>query len=104
MIEPKLEINEKEYTFVANRKAICALSEYQNKQDKSEMLDDMFHALLKKEHNLSKEEVSELLDFAEQEYGTEQLMEFATEIINEAFTQVGKKQYKKIAFLNHKKK
>ena len=103
MIEPKLEINGKEYTFVANRKVACLMADLQNEENKENMLDNMFYALLKKEHNLSKEEVSDLLDYAEEEYGVTQLLQFATEVVNEAFTQAEKKQYKTIEFLNRKK-
>lgn len=102
-MEPKLEINGKEYTFIANRKAVCLLSDMESKENKENLLDDMFYALLKKAHNLSKDEVSDLLDVAEEEYGVNQLLEFATEVINEAFTQADKK-YKTIEFLNRKKK
>lgn len=102
-MEEKLEIGGKIYTFSANRKAICALSEIQEKEDKSEMLDEMFYALLKKEHNLSRQEISDLLDIAEEEYGVTQLLNFATEVINEAFTQAGEKKYKTIELLARKK-
>ena len=106
MMEPKLEINGKEYTFIANRKAVCMLSDIQNSENKENMLDDMFYALLKSKHNLTKKEVSDLLDIAEEEYGVQQLLEFASEVVNEAFTQAEEKQnkYKVILFLNRKKK
>jgi len=103
MTEPKLEINGKEYTFIANRKAACLIADLQNSENKENMLDDMFYALLKRKHNLTREEVSDLLDYAEEEYGVTQLLQFATEVVNEAFTQAEKKQYKTIEFLNRKK-
>ena len=103
MTEPKLEINGKEYTFIANRKAACLIADLQNSENKENMLDDMFYALLKRKHNLTREEVSDLLDYAEEEYGVTQLLQFATEVVNEAFTQAEKKQYKPIEFLNRKK-
>lgn len=103
-MEQNLEIGGKIYTFTANRKAVCALSEMQSIEDKSELLDEMFYALLKKHHNLTKQEISDLLDIAEEEYGVTQLLNFATEIVNEAFTPAVTKQYKVIEFLNRKKK
>lgn len=105
-MEQILEIGGKEYTFVVNRKVTCMLSDLQTNQDKSEMLDDMYYALLKTKHNLTKQEVSDLLDIAEQEYGINQLLSFATEMINEVFTQAEEKskKYKTIAFLNRKRK
>lgn len=101
----KLEIGGKTYTFTANRKAVCLLT-YSQKENNGELLDDMFYALLKKEHNLSKDEISELLDIAEQEYGVAQLIEFCTEVLEEVFQKAeeNKKNYKKIEFLNRKNK
>lgn len=104
-MEEILEIGGKEYTFVANRKAVCLLADMQN-GDKAYMLDDMFYALLKTKHNLTKQEVSDLLDVAEEEYGVNNLLKFATDFTNEVFTKAeeNNKKYKKIAFLDRKKK
>ena len=104
-MEEILEIGGKEYTFVVNRKAVCLLSDL-NKEDKADMLDNMFYALLKTKHNMTKKEVSDLLDIAEKEYGVNALMEFATALLNEVFTKAegNKNNYKTIAFLNRKKK
>lgn len=104
-MEEILEIGGKEYTFVVNRKAVCLLSDME-KDEKSEMLDNMFYALLKTKHNMTKQEVSELLDIAEKEYGINALLEFATAMINEVFTKAeeSKNKFKTIAFLNRKKK
>ena len=104
-MEEILEIGGKEYTFVTNRKAICLLSEIQN-GDKADMLDNMFYALLKTKHNMTKQEVSDLLDIAEKEYGVNALLEFASAMVNEVFTKAeeNKKKYKTIPFLNRKKK
>ena len=46
-MEEILEIGGKEYIFTVNRKAICMLSDLQEKNDKTDMLDAMFYALLK---------------------------------------------------------
>jgi len=100
-METKLEINGKEYIFTANRKVACLLA---NVQQDENMLDDVFYALLKKEHNLSREEVSALLDKAEEEYGVSQLIEFVGAVAEEVFTQAEEKPYKKIEFLSRKKK
>ena len=102
-MEEILEIGGKEYIFTVNRKAICMLSDLQEKNDKTDMLDDMFYALLKTKHNLSKKEVSDLLDIAEEEYGVNQLLSFATELLNKVFQKAEEKKYKTIAFLNRKK-
>lgn len=102
-MEETLEIGGKKYTFVANRKAVCLLADMQNVEDKADMLDDMFYALLKTKHNLTKEEVSDLLDIAEEEYGVKNLLDFATAFTNEVFTKVEGKKYKEIPFLSHKK-
>lgn len=99
-MEQKLEIGGKEYTFVANRKAACALSNINN-EDTSEMLDVMFFALLKTRHNMSKKEASELLDVAEEEYEIKDLLEFCTKMIDMVFTKA-KENKKKIAFLSQK--
>lgn len=105
-MEQKLEINGKEYTFTANRKAACILASMQNAtaNENEDMLDIMFYALLKKEHNLSRQEVSALLDEAEKEYGAVQLLQFATELTNDVFTQAEETKFKKIEFLNRKNK
>ena len=103
----KLEIGGKTYTFTANRKAICALTNLQSKESTNEdMIDDVFYAMLKKEHNLSREEISELLDVAEKEYGVGQLVQFCTAVLEEVFqtAEEENKQYKKIEFLNRKNK
>lgn len=104
-MEETLEIGGKEYTFVANRKAVCLLSDMQN-GDKAYMLDDMFYALLKTKHDLTKQEVSDLLDIAEKEYRINDLLEFATAFVNEVFTKAeeNKKNYKTIPFLDRKNK
>lgn len=105
-MEEILEIGGKEYTFVANRKAVCLLSDMQNTNNKADMLDDMFYALLKTKHDLTKQEVSDLLDIAEKEYGINALLEFATAFVNEVFTKAeeNKKNYKTIPFLDRKNK
>ena len=97
----KLEIGGKTYTFTANRKVACILANMSNLSE--DMLDEVFYAMLKKEHNLSREEVSLLLDEAEKEYGVNQLIQFVGEITNEVFTDAETK-YKKIEFLNRKNK
>lgn len=104
-MKQNLEINNKIYTFSSNRKAICSLASLQNTNEPENLLDELFYALLKKEHNLSRQEVSDLLDIAEEEYGTKQLLDFATALINEDFTQAEEKQkkFKTIEFLNRKK-
>lgn len=100
-MQTKLEVNGKEYILTANRKVACILA---NMSEVSEdMLDDAFYAMLKKEHNLSRAEVSAILDDAEQEYGVAQLIEFVGAITNEVFTEA-EKNYKKIEFLNRKNK
>lgn len=97
----KLEIKGKEYILTANRKSASLLAGMENNED---MIDEVFYALLKPEHNLSREEVSKLLDDAEEEYGVGQLLEFAGAITNEVFTPADEANYKKIEFLNRKSK
>lgn len=101
-MQTKLEINEKEYVLTANRKVACILANISSGSPE-DMLDETFYALLKQEHNLSREEVSELLDYAEQEYGVQQLIEFVGAITEEVFS-AAEKKYKKIEFLNRKTK
>lgn len=106
-MEEILEINGKEYVFVVNRKTLSIMSKLQADKELDEnSIDSMFYALLKPRHNLSMKEIEELLDVAEKEYGIKQLMQFATELINEVFTLGEEEQnkYKTIAFLNRKKK
>lgn len=105
-MEEILEIDGKEYKFVVNRKVVGFMSDFSDSEDKSNMLDDMYYALLKSKHNMTRQEVSDLLDIAEKEYGVQQLMKFANELINEVFTQAEENnhKYKTIAFLNRKKK
>lgn len=102
----KLEIGGKTYTFTINRKAACIIAQAQSQADEGNLLDDVFYAMLKKEHNLSRQEVGELLDVAEEEYGITQLLTFCNEAIEEVFQQAEKneKNYKKIEFLNRKNK
>ena len=101
-MQTKLEINCKEYILTANRKVACVLANTMSGVNE-DMLDDAFYAMLKPEHNLSREEVSALLDDAEKEYGVSQLIEFVGAITNEVFTEA-EKNYKKIEFLNRKNK
>ena len=100
-MEEKLKIGGIEYTFKVNRKAVSILGKLG--QDEENMIDKMYYALLKAKHDMSMEEVSDLLDIAEKEYGLENLMQFATEMVNEVFTPVQEKKYKEIPFLKHKK-
>lgn len=97
----KLEIKGKEYILTANRKTASILAGAEKSED---MVDEVFYALLKKEHNLSREEVSKLLDDAEEEYGVAQLLEFVGAITEEVFTPADETKYKKIEFLNRKNK
>ena len=99
-MEIKLEVKGKEYILTANRKVACILANVTELGEN--MLDDAFYALLKKEHNMSREEVSKLLDDAEQEYGVMQLIELVTKITEQVFTTAEETQYKKIEFLNRK--
>lgn len=100
-MQEKLEINGKEYILTANRKVACVLANMNGLSE--DMLDEAFYAMLKQEHNLSREDVSKLLDEAEKEYGVSQLIEFVGAITNEVFTEAETK-YKKIEFLNRKNK
>lgn len=100
-MQTKLEIKGKEYILTANRKVACVLANISSINE--DMLDEAFYAMLKPEHNLSKQEVSALLDDAEQEYGVSQLIEFVGAITEEVFTEAETK-YKKIEFLNRKNK
>lgn len=100
-MQTKLEIKGKEYILTANRKVACVLANISSINE--DMLDEAFYAMLKPEHNLSREEVSALLDNAEQEYGVSQLIEFVGAITEEVFTEAETK-YKKIEFLNRKNK
>lgn len=100
-MQTKLEINGKEYILTANRKVACVLANMSSISE--DMLDEAFYAMLKQEHNLSREDVSKLLDEAEKEYGVSQLIEFVGAITNEVFTEAETK-YKKIEFLNRKNK
>jgi inorganic pyrophosphatase/exopolyphosphatase len=100
-MQTKLEINGKEYILTVNRKVACILANMSNVSE--DMLDEAFYAMLKKEHNLSREQVSELLDQAEKEYGVSQLIELVGAVTEEVFTEAETK-YKKIEFLNRKNK
>jgi inorganic pyrophosphatase/exopolyphosphatase len=100
-MQTKLEIKGKEYILTANRKVACVLANISTINE--DMLDEAFYAMLKPEHNLSREEVSKLLDEAEKEYGVSQLIEFVGAITEEVFTEAETK-YKKIEFLNRKNK
>lgn len=100
-MKTKLEIKGKEYILTANRKVACVLANISSINE--DMLDEAFYAMLKPEHNLSRQEVSTLLDDAEQEYGVSQLIEFVGAITEEVFTEAETK-YKKIEFLNRKNK
>lgn len=100
-MQTKLEIKGKEYILTANRKVACVLANMSSISE--DMLDEAFYAMLKQEHNLSREDVSKLLDEAEKEYGVSQLIEFVGAITNEVFTEAETK-YKKIEFLNRKNK
>lgn len=101
-MQTKLEINGKEYILTANRKVACILANMTSGLSE-DMLDEAFYAMLKQAHNLSREEVSELLDYAEQEYGVQQLIEFVG-AMTEAVFSTAEKKYKKIEFLNRKAK
>lgn len=101
-MQTKLEIKGKEYILTANRKVACVLANTMSEKTE-DMLDEAFYAMLKKEHNLSREQVSALLDDAEEEYGVGQLIEFVGAITEEVFTEAETK-YKKIEFLNRKNK
>lgn len=101
-MDNKLEIDGKEYIFYANRKAICALADIQDSENKEDLLDELFYYLLKKEHDLTREEVSDLLDKAEEEYKVSDLLEFATEILNSTFTEANKKKEIPLLVRKHK--
>ena len=100
-MQTKLEIKGKEYILTANRKVACVLANMSSLSE--DMLDEAFYAMLKQEHNLTREQVSSLLDEAEKEYGVSQLIEFVGAITNEVFTEA-ETEYKKIEFLNRKNK
>lgn len=101
-----LEIDGKEYCFVSNRKAFSIIAGLNKDGDFGEdALDKICYALLKTKHNLTMEEVSELLDKAEEEYGVKQLTEFAQKMVEEVFSTEQDKNYKKIPYLaQHNKK
>lgn len=97
----KLEIKGKEYILTANRKSASLLAGAEKDEN---MIDEIFYALLKPEHNFSREEVSELLNDAEEEYGVGQLLDLVGVITEEVFTTADETKYKKIEFLNRKSK
>lgn len=105
-MEQKLEIGGKEYTFFANRKSALLISKITEANDDiskiGELLDEMFYMLLKKKHDLSMEEVEELLDIAEQEYELKDLIEFCVKLLTTVFTEAEENKKKKIAFLSQK--
>lgn len=105
-MEVILEIDGKEYCFVANRKAFSIIaSATENGKLNENSIDTIFYALLKMKHNLSMQEVSDLLDKAEEEYGIQQLTEFAQKMVEEVFSAEQEKKYKPIPYLaQHKKK
>lgn len=101
-----LEIDGEEYSFVANRKAFSIIAGATDNGKLGEnSIDTIFYALLKTKHNLSMEEVSDLLDKAEKEYGIKQLTEFAQKMVEEVFSTEQEKKYKTIPYLaQHNKK